>query len=81
MSSPVRFPASSWLPRRTIRLRLTLYYGGLFLLSGVALLGVTYLLVRLTPPAASIHSYSFTQPPRAAPPARSPALRWPACPA
>jgi signal transduction histidine kinase len=33
------------LPRRTIRLRLTLLYGGLFLLSGAALLAVTYLLV------------------------------------
>jgi signal transduction histidine kinase len=34
------------LPRRTVRLRLTLLYGGLFLLSGAALLTVTYLLVR-----------------------------------
>jgi signal transduction histidine kinase len=33
------------LPRRTVRLRLTLLYGGLFLASGVALLGITYLLV------------------------------------
>ena len=33
------------LPRRTIRLRLTLLYGGLFLLSGAALLAITYLLV------------------------------------
>lgn len=32
--------------RRTIRLRLTLTYGGLFLLSGVGLLTITYLLVR-----------------------------------
>ena len=32
-------------PRRTIRLRLTLLYGGLFLLSGIALLVLTYLLV------------------------------------
>lgn len=38
---------SRWLrlPRRTIRLRLTLLYGGLFLGSGTALLTVTYLLV------------------------------------
>jgi len=37
----------SWLrlPRRTVRLRLTMVYGGLFLLSGTALLGITYLLV------------------------------------
>jgi signal transduction histidine kinase len=33
------------LPRRTIRLRLTLVYGVLFLVSGAALLGLTYLLV------------------------------------
>jgi signal transduction histidine kinase len=32
--------------RRTVRMRLTLLYGGLFLLSGVALLAVTYVLVR-----------------------------------
>src|ERR1700734_1164292 len=38
----------SWLrlPRRTARLRLTLTCGGLFLLSGAALLTTTYLLVR-----------------------------------
>jgi signal transduction histidine kinase len=33
-------------PRRTIRLRLTAVYGGLFLLGGATLLGITYLLVR-----------------------------------
>jgi signal transduction histidine kinase len=33
------------LPRRTIRLRLTVIYGGLFLVSGAALLAVTYVLV------------------------------------
>jgi signal transduction histidine kinase len=33
------------LPRRTVRLRLTLLYGGLFLVSGVVLLVITYLLV------------------------------------
>lgn len=32
------------LPRRTARLRLTFFYGGLFLLSGIALLAATYLL-------------------------------------
>jgi signal transduction histidine kinase len=31
--------------RRTVRLRLTLWYGGLFLISGAALLGATYALV------------------------------------
>ena len=33
------------LPRRTVRLRLTVLYGGLFLLSGAGLLAVTYVLV------------------------------------
>ena len=32
-------------PRRTVRLRLTLWHGGLFLVSGAALLAVTYVLV------------------------------------
>jgi signal transduction histidine kinase len=41
----MRGPALRWLPRRTIRLRLTLLYGALFLLSGAGLLGVMYLLV------------------------------------
>lgn len=38
-----------WLPRvprRTVRLRLTLLYGSLFLVSGAALLAITYVLVR-----------------------------------
>ncbi|WP_248958158.1 sensor histidine kinase [Sphaerisporangium perillae] len=34
------------LPRRTVRLRMTLLYGGLFLVSGAALLAVTYVLMR-----------------------------------
>jgi signal transduction histidine kinase len=33
------------LPRRTVRLKLTLLYGGLFLASGASLLALTYLLV------------------------------------
>jgi signal transduction histidine kinase len=39
-----RLAPSSWLrlPRRTARLRLTALYGGLFLLSGVVLVAVTY---------------------------------------
>ncbi len=42
-----RLAARSWLrlPRRTARLRLTALYGGLFLLSGVALLASTYVLL------------------------------------
>ncbi len=34
------------LPRRTVRLRLTLVYAGLFLASGAVLLAITYVLVR-----------------------------------
>jgi two-component system sensor histidine kinase VanS len=34
------------LPSRTVRLRLTLLYGGLFLVSGVALVATTYILFR-----------------------------------
>lgn len=36
---------ASHLPRRTLRLRLTLLYGGLFVVSGAALLTITYALV------------------------------------
>jgi signal transduction histidine kinase len=39
------WPAALRLPRRTVRLRLTLLYGGLFLVSGVVLLTITYFLV------------------------------------
>jgi signal transduction histidine kinase len=43
-----RAGSASWprLPRRTARLRLTALYGGLFLLCGVVLLAITYLLVQ-----------------------------------
>jgi signal transduction histidine kinase len=40
--NPARRPR---LPRHTVRLRLTLVYGGLFLVSGAALLAITYALV------------------------------------
>ena len=46
--TPGRLAATAWrgrLPRRTVRLRLTLWYGGLFLAFGTALLAVTYALV------------------------------------
>jgi two-component system sensor histidine kinase VanS len=36
------------LPSRTVRLRLTLLYGGLFLVTGAALLAITYLIFRST---------------------------------
>ncbi len=44
---PFRWVPRRWLrlPRRTIRLRLTLLYGLLFLLSGAGLLAITYALV------------------------------------
>jgi signal transduction histidine kinase len=43
-------PRPAWvrLPRRTARLRLTLLYGGLFLVSGTVLLAITYVLARTT---------------------------------
>jgi signal transduction histidine kinase len=40
------------LPRRTVRLKLTLLYGGLFLVCGIALLAVTYFLVEQHLPTA-----------------------------
>jgi signal transduction histidine kinase len=43
--APAQSGRRSWLPRPTIRLRLTLLYGGLFLVSGAALLALTYALV------------------------------------
>jgi two-component system, OmpR family, sensor histidine kinase VanS len=52
------------LPSRTVRLRLTLLYGGLFLVSGVALLATTYLLFRsvtgvdLIVPTGALHGSS-----------------------
>ena len=47
MSLPRLFPRA-WLrlPRRTVRLRLTVVYASLFLVSGAALLAITYVLVR-----------------------------------
>jgi two-component system sensor histidine kinase VanS len=46
--SPARLAPSRMLhlPSRTVRLRLTLLYSGLFLVSGVALLAATYLIFR-----------------------------------
>ena len=37
----VSFVPQDWIPRRTVRLRLTLLYGGVFLTSGAALLAIT----------------------------------------
>jgi signal transduction histidine kinase len=41
-----RIAGATRRPMRTVRLRLTLLYGGLFLVSGIVLLTITYLLVR-----------------------------------
>ena len=38
-------PSRRWLPRRSVRLRLTVLYGTLFLVAGAALLAITYGLV------------------------------------
>jgi signal transduction histidine kinase len=42
----LRLARATHLPRRTVRLRLTLLYGALFIVSGAALLGVTYFFVQ-----------------------------------
>src|SRR5215469_13103276 len=54
MTATTRLVPRRWLrlPRRTVRLRLTLVYGSLFLLSGAALLAVPYLLVSRSMPTA-----------------------------
>ncbi len=41
-----------WAPRRTVRLRLTVLYVGLFLASAACLLVITYILVARQLPAA-----------------------------
>jgi signal transduction histidine kinase len=45
LAALIRHPARRWLPRRTVRVRLTALYGGLFLLTAAVLLTVIYLLV------------------------------------
>ena len=40
-----RLPGRAWRPRRTVRLRLTLVYGALFLACGAGVLAITYVLV------------------------------------
>ena len=41
----MRLAKAKYLPRRTVRLRLTVLYGALFLASGAALLAITYFFV------------------------------------
>jgi signal transduction histidine kinase len=86
-----RLAPPSWLrlPRRTARLRLTTLYGGLFLLSGVALVAVTYVLFeRATeyraphlptiPHTAAIHNLQLPVPPgKAAPQGQSVVIERP----
>ena len=50
------------LPRRTVRLRLTLVYGCLFLLSGAALLAITYLLVSRSLPTGPVTGQAAAPP-------------------
>jgi signal transduction histidine kinase len=57
--TPRRRTPRRWWPGRTARIRLTALYGGLFLLSGAALIGVTYALFERatryrTPPIPAI---------------------------
>ena len=50
--APASSPRRRRLPRRTVRLKLTLLYGALFLASGAALLAFTYVLVEHRLPVA-----------------------------
>jgi signal transduction histidine kinase len=52
--------AGPHLPRRTVRLRLTLVYGGLFLVSGAALLAITYLLVVRATDGVIFHGQNYS---------------------
>jgi nitrate/nitrite-specific signal transduction histidine kinase len=65
------------LPRRTVRLRLTLLYGSLFVVSGAALLGITYLLMRHA--SGEVVQVTSTQlaPPRGGGPAVAPSVAPP----
>jgi hypothetical protein len=72
-------------PRLTIRARLTLVYGGLFVLAGVLLLGVTYALVWQRLPGGAELNVSAAptsaggqpaQPPHPATAARRPHYSW-----
>ncbi len=50
-----------WLPRPTVRLRLTLLYGSLFLIAGALLLAITYGLVSQAGPSQNQALISFSQ--------------------
>ncbi len=53
-------PTRRWRPRWTIRLRLTVLYGLLFLIAGAALLGITYGLVASQPPRSFVVTRRFS---------------------
>ena len=66
------------LPRRTVRVRLTLLYGGLFLLSGAALVATTYALFERATEYSTPHlPKSLTLPPSRPPAATVPHRRGP----
>jgi signal transduction histidine kinase len=63
------------LPRRTVRLRLTLLYGSLFVVSGAALLGITYLLMlHASGEVVQVTSTQLAPPPGRTGPAVAPTL-------
>ncbi|WP_436775091.1 sensor histidine kinase [Yinghuangia sp. YIM S09857] len=67
--------ADRYLPRRTVRLRLTLLYGTLFVLCGAGALSVTYFLVRHTVAAApNLKVFRTTRDPDAATAPGGPAI-------
>jgi len=61
--------AGGVMPRRTVRLRLTALYGALFLVCGVVLVAITYLLVAGLPPSFPRPAFLTS---RHGPPQRSP---------
>jgi signal transduction histidine kinase len=77
VTPPTAAPSTRRLPRHSVRLRLTLLYGGLFLLSGAALLIITYLLVAHQSRQVHVSAGSFDIP-SASPGPASAALPIPA---
>src|SRR5260221_10047699 len=61
MCIPRPWPARWRLPRRTARLRLTILYGGVFLLCGAALLAINFVLVKESTGAASTSVIVITE--------------------
>jgi signal transduction histidine kinase len=54
---PIRLAARTRVPRRTVRFRLTVLYGGLFFLSGAALLLAAHLLVNGVPEVQTVNHF------------------------